>query len=179
MSAVNKTSSDKVGMIRLVLAGVLTAVGLFGWWMSYDINSADAAKNRALSDSSLTSRVQSEVSRGLAAVLSIDFGNLGQAEAMAKEVLTGEAIKEYDTLMQGLIKRADGRQLVLSASVKSAAVKTLSEDEATLLVFLDQTSEGEVDRKTGKAEKSVSAAQLSVKAVKVANVWKISGLKTL
>jgi Mce-associated membrane protein len=63
---------------------------------------------------------------------------------------------------------------VLSAEVQSAAVKTLTDSTATLLVFLDQSSQRASDKQA-----SVSAAQLQVDAAKVGSTWRITGLKPL
>lgn len=159
---------------RVVVAGLMVAVGLFGLWMAYDLTSTDSAQNKALTDAAATSRVQSEVSRGLTSVLSYDYSNPGQTEAAAREVLTGNASKEYETLLKSLDARAPGQKLVLTAVVQSVGVKNLTDKDATLLVFLDQSSQRAED-----GEASYSAAQLSVKATKVGNAWKISGLTPL
>lgn len=159
---------------RVVLAGLLVAVGLFGWLMAHDLTSTASAQNKALVDAAATSRVQSEVSRALTSVLSYDHANPGQTEAAARDVLTGDASKEYETLLKSLAERAPGQQLVLTAVVQSAGVKKLTDNEASLLVFLDQSSQRAED-----GEASYSAAQLSVKAKKVGKVWKISGLTPL
>lgn len=159
---------------RVALAGLLVAVGLIGWLMANNLTSTTSAKNLALTDAAATSRVQSEVSRGLTSILSYDYANPGQAEAAAREVLTGDAGKEYETLLASLEKRAPGQKLVLTAVIQSVGVKDLTDKEASLLVFLDQSSQRAED-----GEASYSAAQLSVKAKKVGKTWKISGLTPL
>lgn len=159
---------------RVALAAVLVAVGLLGWLMAHDMTSTASAQNTAMVDAAATSRVQSEVSRALTSVLSYDHANPAQTETAAREVLTGDASKEYETLLKTLAERAPGQQLVLTAVVQSAGVKKLSDTEASLLVFLDQSSQRAEDN-----EASYSAAQLAVKAKKVGKVWKISGLTPL
>lgn len=159
---------------RVALAGLLVAVGLFGWWMTYDLTSTSSAKNMALTDAPATAKVQSEVSRALTSVLSYDYSNPAQTETAARDVLTGNASKEYETLLKSLDARAPGQKLVLTAVVQSVGVKNLSDKDASLLVFLDQSSQRAED-----GEASYSAAQLSVKATKVGKVWKISGLTPL
>lgn len=158
----------------VAIAGLLVAIGLFGWWMAYDTGSTASAQNKALTDAAATSRVQSEVSRALTSVLSYDYANPAQAETAAREVLTGNASKEYETLFKSLAERAPGQKLVLTAVVQSVGVQKLTDQNATMLVFLDQSSQRAEDK-----EASYSAAQLSVKATKVGKVWKISGLTPL
>jgi Mce-associated membrane protein len=63
---------------------------------------------------------------------------------------------------------------VLSAEVQSVAVKTLSPSTATLLVFLDQSSQRATDKQA-----SVSAAQLQVDAARIGGEWKVTSLKPL
>lgn len=159
---------------RVALAAVLMVVGLLGWWMAYDERSADAAQNRALTDAAATARVQSEVSRALTSVLSYDYADPARTQNAAKQVLTGAASKEYDTLLRSLQQRAPGQKLLLTAAVQSTGVKELTDDTASLLVFLDQSSQRAEDR-----EASFSAAQLAVKAKKVGNAWKITSLQPL
>jgi Mce-associated membrane protein len=89
-------------------------------------------------------------------------------------VLAGKARTEYDTLFASLQQRAPGQQLQLTAQVQAIGVKELRGDKATLLVFLDQSSQRAADK-----ESSVSAAQLSVTAEKKDGSWKITGLKPL
>ncbi|MFI5430111.1 hypothetical protein [Aeromicrobium sp. UC242_57] len=94
---------------RIALAGLLVAVGLLGWWMAHDLTSTDSAQNKALTDSAATSRVQSEVSRALTSVLSYDYADPARTQTAAREVLTGDASKEYETLIESLAKRAPGQ----------------------------------------------------------------------
>lgn len=159
---------------RVALAGLLVAVGLLGWWMAHDLTSTDSAQNKALTDAAATSRVQAEVSKALTSILSYDYADPARTQTAAREVLTGGASKEYETLLASLAERAPGQELVLTASVQAVGVKTLSDDKATLLVFLDQSSQRAKDN-----ESSYSAAQLSIAAKKVGKVWKISGLTPL
>lgn len=161
-------------VLPLALAVVLLAVGLVGWWMSYDLRGDDSATNGAVIDSKQTAQVQASVSQGLARVLTYDFADPGSTEAAADAVLSGKARSEYDTLFASLQERAPGQQLRLTAQVQAIGVKELRGDTATLLVFLDQSSQRASD-----SESSVSAAQLSVTATKQGSTWRITGLKPL
>jgi len=159
--------------VPIALAVVLFAVGLVGSWMAFDLRS-DASDNSAVVDSKATARVQASVSQSLARVLTYDFQDPASTEAAADVVLAGKARTEYDTLFASLQERAPGQQLALTAQVQAIGVKELRGDSATLLVFLDQSSQRAEDD-----ESSVSAAQLSVTAKKRGGVWKITGLKPL
>lgn len=156
------------------LAAVLIAVGLVGWWMTYSLRSDDPSSNAAVVDSKATAQVQAAVSQALGRVLTYDFQDPASTEAAADSLLAGKARAEYDTLFTSLQQRAPGQELKLTAQVQAIGVKELSDDKATLLVFLDQSSQRATDN-----ESSVSAAQLSVTAEKTGDTWKITALKPL
>ncbi|MGH1562163.1 hypothetical protein [Mumia sp. DW29H23] len=158
----------------VILSALMLAVGVVGLWMAYDLRSADAAQNLAVVDEDATAEVQSEVSQALVSVLSYDYADPAPTEQAADQVLAGDAREEYDKLFAALEERAPGQQLTLTAQVQVAAVKTLDDDSAELLVFLDQSSQRATDK-----EASVSAAQLSVQAEKVDGAWKVTGLTPL
>ena len=160
--------------LPLAVAAVLIAVGLVGWWMSFDLRGDDSVTNGAVIDSKQTAQLQTSVSQALGRVLTYDFQDPATTEAAADAVLSGKARKEYDTLFASLQERAPGQQLKLTAQVQAIGVKELRGDTATLLVFLDQSSQRASD-----SESSVSAAQLSVTAKKQGSTWKITSLKPL
>ncbi|TNC52284.1 hypothetical protein [Mumia zhuanghuii] len=158
----------------LALLVALTVFGLVGAWMAYDIRSTPSGQNLAVVDTTATAEVQSEVSRALTRVLSYSYDDPSPTEEAAEEVLSGDARAEYDTLFASLQERAPGQQLILTAQVQMAAVKELTDDTATLLVFLDQSSQRANDK-----EASVSAAQLAVTAKKVEGAWTVTELTPL
>lgn len=160
--------------LPLALAAVMVAVGAVGFWQARDLRTTPAAENLALVDATATTEVQAEVSQALVRVLSYDFSDPATTEQAADEVLAGKAREEYDTLFASLQERAPGQELMLSAQVQVAAVKHLSDTTASLLVFLDQTSQRATDK-----EASISAAQLAVDARKVDGTWRITGLDPL
>jgi Mce-associated membrane protein len=160
--------------LAVAAAVVLLAVGGFGFWRDHQLRDTDATHNHALVDATATSQVQSQVSQALVKVLSYDYADPTPTQQAAAKLLAGDARKQYDTLFTTLQQKAPGQQLVLTAEVQSAAVKTLTDSTATLLVFLDQSSQRASDKQA-----SVSAAQLQVDAAKVGSTWRITGLKPL
>lgn len=160
--------------VALVAAALMLAVGIVGFSRAHDLRSGDSSRNHALVDATATAEVQSQVSQALAKVFSYDYADPATTQEAAAKLLAGQARSQYDTLFKTLEQKAPGQQLVLSAQVQSAAVKTLTDSTATLLVFLDQSSQRKTD-----SEASVSAAQLSVDATKTGGVWKVTGLKPL
>lgn len=167
----------RAGLLRyglLGLATVVLAAGLFTWWQAHDLKTSPAAANHALADGAATAEVQNQVSQALTAVLSYDYARPAKSKAVADDLLRGDARKEYATLVESLRKKAPDQKLVLTAQVQVSGVKELHDGTAELLVFLDQTS-----RRKGDNETSVSAAQLSVTAEKMAGHWRITGLEPL
>ncbi len=158
----------------LALAAVMLAVGAVGWWMALDQRRGSAADNKAVIDATASAQVASEVSNGLTQVLSYDFADPARTTEALDVVLAGDARKEYDTLFASLQERAPGQELVLTAEVQGAAVKELTDDTASLLVFLDQSSQRADDK-----EASISAAQLAITAKKTKGAWRITSLKPL
>lgn len=156
------------------IAAVLIVIGAVGWWMAIDPGGDSAADNRAIIDATTTAEVQAEVSSGLTQVLSYDYADPSRTTVALDAVLAGDARKQYDILFEDLQKNAPGQQLTMSAEVKTAAVKELSDTEAKLLVFLDQRSE-----RAGDKEASISAAQLAITAEKIKGAWLITGFKPL
>jgi Mce-associated membrane protein len=167
VSAVRRTAP-------LVLAALLLAVGIVGWWMSITLRHSGASDNAAVVDSKTTAQVQASVTQTLGRVLTYDYQDPRTTEVAADELLAGAARSEYATLFASLQKRAPGQKLQLTAEVQAIGVTQLRGSKAELLVFLDQSS-----RRAKDDQASVSAAQLTVTAQKMGDRWKITGLKPL
>ncbi|KRF19030.1 hypothetical protein ASG90_03885 [Nocardioides sp. Soil797] len=158
--------------LLLVIAGVFLIVGVFGWVMSRD--ASPAVENEALSDKATTSEVSTAVAKALTGVLSYDYADPSVSEKIADNVLTGDAREEYDRLFEAMSEKAPGQKLVLTAQVQASAVKELKDDDAKLLVFVDQVSQRAQDK-----EASLSAAQLQITAKMVDGAWTITELQPL
>jgi Mce-associated membrane protein len=163
-----------VRWVAVAAAAVMLAVGIVGFAKAHGLRSGDAQRNHALVDATGTAEVQSQVSQALVKVFSYDYSNPTVTQQAAAQLLAGKARTQYDTLFKTLQEKAPGQQLVLTAQVQTAAVKTLTDSTATLLVFLDQSSQRKSD-----AEASVSAAQIAVDATKIDGIWKVTGLDPL
>lgn len=157
-----------------VLVVLMLVIGAIGWIRAAQLNDNSSARNLSVVDRAATTEVVDAVSRGLVAVLSYAYDDPGTTQAAADQVLTGAAQSQQKTLFAELSKKAPGQKLTLSARVEAAGVTKLDSSHATLLVFLDQSSQRASDKQA-----TVSAAQLSVTAVRVDGVWKISGLQPL
>jgi Mce-associated membrane protein len=163
---VTRLMAATLGTALLVLAGVL-------FWQTQSMQD-EPVTNRALIDEQPSDDVSTFVSRGLTQVFSYSWAQPDATRAAADEVLSGQAREEYDTLYADLQQRAPGQKLDLTAEVQVAAVQELTQDRATLLVFVDQRSTRAQDE-----ESSVSAAQLSITVERDGAVWAITGLEPL
>lgn len=163
-------------VIGALLAVLLLAVGCAVWSgvRAHELRTGPSGGNLALSDPAATQEVIARVSAGLKAAFSYDYANLGRTERSAALALTGRAATEYRSRFAAMAKRAKAGKLVRGTSVRSIGVRELSEDHATLLVFLDQ----QTARGSGGTPVS-STATLDVHAVVVDGGWRISAITSL
>lgn len=121
-----------------------------------------------------TAQVQHEVSAALAELftyeLRADRRTAPNADA-ARRLLTGDAVGEYDALLDRVRAAAAGRDVRVSAEVVAIGVQRLAGDRATLLAFLDQAS---VDAATDRWR--LGSAQLRVTAEHT-DRWRIASLR--
>lgn len=158
----------------LVLAALLVAAAAVAFWQADVARGRDNVGNHAVVGVAATTEVQSAVSSALVRVFSYDYADPAPTQQAADDLLAGRAREQYDLLFAALQEKAPGQQLVLTAQVQVAAVKELTARSATLLVFLDQASQRATDQ-----ESAVSAAQLSVRATRTGDTWKVTGIEPL
>ncbi|RZQ63288.1 hypothetical protein EWH70_16305 [Amycolatopsis suaedae] len=158
-----------------VLAAVtLVAAGAAVWmWLEADRLAGDTG-NRALADAEATRVVTEQVTAGVKAVFSYDHANLARTERAARDVLVDGAVEQYRRGFAAARAQAEQERLVRTTTVRAAGVRTLSGDQARLLVFLDQ----QTLRPDGSPPQS-APAHLDVGARKVDGVWKIADLVAL
>jgi Mce-associated membrane protein len=160
--------------VALCLAVALLAGAGYLGWQARELRNDPVLENRAMLDEEAGSAIATAVSRGLIQVLTYDWREPEATRAAADQVLGGQAREEYDTLFDSLQDRAPGQKLTLTAQVQVAAVQRLGERDATLLVFVDQSSTRAKDDNS-----SVSAAQLRVEVERQDGEWVITGLQPL
>lgn len=132
-----------------------------------------AAENRALVDVDATEEVAERVSEGLKAVFSYDHANLERTEQAVDLALTGAAARQYRAEFEKAATQARVGKLVRSSTVRSIGVRTLTDDRARLLVFLDQQT------LPPKGAAKSSTATLDVTAVRLPEGWRIAEIRTL
>jgi Mce-associated membrane protein len=136
------------------------------------LDQAPPMANTALVDTAATSEVEAQVKTAIENSFSYDYTDTARTEKAARAVLVGDAMRQYEQLFGQVRTQAAEQKLVLVSTVRAIAVKTLSGDDATLLVFVDQQA---VRADNGNTSTS---AQLRVVAHK-AGSWQVTGLTVL
>ncbi|MEU4252057.1 hypothetical protein AB0F15_32020 [Amycolatopsis sp. NPDC026612] len=160
-------------MTRVLALVVVLALGCTVWF-GIETTSLSAGDNAALVDLSATADVSSEVSDAVKAVFSYDYANLARTERAASDVLTGDAVRQYQTQFASARTRATSEKLVRTTTVRAVGVRSLRGDEASLLLFLDQQTVAQ-----GGGAPSSTVAQLAVTAKRVDGRWKLATLTAL
>ncbi|MFC7495152.1 MULTISPECIES: hypothetical protein [unclassified Nocardioides] len=75
------------------------------------------------------------------AVLSYDYRRLEAGVADTTPLLTGDAEREYADVQEPLARSAPGLKAVVSADVKESTVLESDDDNARVLLFVDQLSQ--------------------------------------
>jgi len=157
-----------VGVVLAIAAAVVAVAGAGA------ASEEAAAANRAVVDAAATSAVTGQISDGVETVFSFDSKDMAKTERAAQELLTGDAIAQYNTLYGQLKQLAPAQGLTLSTKVKSIAVQTLTGDRADVLVFADQQA-----TRAGADAPSVGGAQLRLLAAQAGGKWRIAGITVL
>ncbi len=160
-------------MTRVLALVVVLALGCTVWF-GIETTSLSAGDNMALVDLPATADVSSEVSDAVKAVFSYDYANLARTERAAAELLTGDAVHQYQTQFASARTRATSEKLVRTTTVRAVGVRSLRGDEASLLLFLDQQTVTQ-----GGGAPASSVAQLAVTAKRLDGRWKLATLTAL
>ena len=131
-----------VRRLTLVLAVLVllaaTGVGV-AWWRA-EQGSADVAPNGALVGDEPRTQVQVAAVDLTQRTLSYDYKTLKNDMEVARPRMTPSFRKEYDATMAQVRANTVKNQIVLEAVVVSSAIIKATEHQATVLVFLNQTT---------------------------------------
>ena len=162
-----------VGLV-LVLLLVAVACGVGAYFMRGAATEASLAyptNNQALIDKPATEQVTAAVSTAIESAYSYDYRQLDANENRTLGLLTGSYVDEYKGNFAQIRQIAPQTQLELQSTVSQIGVETLNDDDAKLLVRLDQAV-----RQGGNPNPTAGHIQLSVTAEKVDGQWKVSGV---
>lgn len=156
----------KAAVVIIVVAMAATI-----WFL---IDQAPPTANTALVDTATTSQVEAQVKTAIENSFSYDYTDTARTEKAARAVLVGDAMREYEQLFDKVRTQAAQQQLVLVSTVRAIAVRELSGDDATLLVFVNQQAV-----RTGDNGNTSTSAQLGVVAHRSGDGWWVTGLTVL
>lgn len=162
---------------RLTLLGAAVIVlGAFGVWATvhaHSLRDSSAQDNVAVTDGAATAAVRGQITAAIDSVFSYRYNSTATTRRAAQRVLTGSAIRQYDTLFSLVERRAPAEKLVLTTRVVDSGVEFLTQSRARVLVFADQQ-----DTVAGTQQSSYAGSMLAVTAVEQDGRWKISGIDT-
>lgn len=166
-----RRSTVLAGLTAVLVLAVACAV----WFgiESQSLRGGQSAESVALADPEATEEVIEQVSAALKTAFSYDYANLEPARRDIALALTGSAERAFHQHWPGIAKRAKAQKEVRASTVRSIGVRTLTEDRAVLLVFLDQQV---LSARDGRES---STSTLDVTAVRVDGAWRVSVVSTL
>ncbi|CAM06020.1 Mce-associated membrane protein [Saccharopolyspora erythraea NRRL 2338] len=153
----------------LVATAVFAVVALFFGLQVRSLQETGPAANDALTDGPATSEINGQVTDAVAKVFSYDFADTAKTERAANEVLTGQAVDEYNRLFATVKQQAPLQKLVVTTTVKASGVTRLQGDRAEVLLFVDQQAV-----RTDSGQTNVGPAQIVVGVEKHGDRWKIN-----
>jgi Mce-associated membrane protein len=157
--------------MRVSIAVIVLALAATVWFL---VNQKPPADNSALVDTATTSQVKGQVRTAIENSFSYDYTDTARTEKAARNVLVGDAMRQYEQLFGQVRTQAAAQKLVLVSTVRAVAVRELHNDDATLLVFVDQQAV-----RTGDNGNTSTSAQLRVVAHRTADTWRVTGLTVL
>jgi Mce-associated membrane protein len=158
------------------LGAVTVVLGGFGVWATLHASSLRgnaAAQNTALTDGPATAAVRREISAAVNTIFSYNYAHTAVTKQAAQGVLTGPAVRQYNTLFALVTKNAPAQKLIVTTRVTSTGVELLNGGRARLLVFANQQ-----DTRAGTGQTSYAGAMFAVTALRQGSRWKIESIDT-
>lgn len=155
-----------IGAASVLLAGFAVVAGI-------EAHGKQSDRNAALTDASATGQVRRQVSAAINTIFSYNYQDTGATRTAAQRLLTGPAVRQYDSLFRLVEQDAPKQHLVLTTKVTDVGVELLIGDRARLLIFADQRDTRQTTQQT-----SYAGAMFAVNAVRQGGRWKIESIDT-
>jgi Mce-associated membrane protein len=152
-----------------VLGGLASVAAI----QAHSLRSDQASGNMALTDAATTSQVRRQVTSAINTIFSYNYADTATTRAAAQRLLTGPAVREYDSLFRLVQQDAPAQHLVLTTKVTDAGVELLVGGRARVLIFADQR-----DTRKTTSQTSYAGAMFAVNAVLRDGRWKIENIDT-
>ena len=162
--------------IAAALGAATVVLGGFGVWATLHANSersSAAAQNTALTDGPATAAVRRQIAAAVNTIFSYNYANTAATRRAAQGLLTGPAVRQYNTLFALVTKNAPAQKLIVTTRVTNTGVEMLNGDRARLLVFANQQ-----DTRAGTSQTSYAGAMFAVTALRQGGRWKIENIDT-
>lgn len=159
-----------------IMAAVTVLLGGFGAWATVHASSLRgqaAQQNSALVDASTTATVRQQIDSAVATIFSYNYADTAATRQAAQRLLTGPAIKQYNSLFALVERQAPAQKLVVVTTVTNSGVELLTGGQARLLLFVNQQ-----DTRSGTSQTSYGGAMLAVTAIYQSGRWKIENIDT-
>lgn len=166
-----KRSSVRSRTIATGAIGVVLLAAAIVFGVLYG-NVRSTMANHSMSDPIATQQVKGQVEDAVKKVFSYQWNKLDAHEADVNNVLAkdGKVRKQYDMLFPDVKKRAPKQKLTVTTKVTYSSVLNLTDDSASLLVYLEQSSWRGNDQKN----KSAGGGFLRVDAKLLGDKWRIA-----
>lgn len=158
-----------LGVVTVLLGGF----GALATVQAHNQRAANAQQNLALTNGPATSAVTHQVSSAIQTIFSYSYTDTAKTRRDAQNLLTGQAISQYNQLFSLVQKDAPAQKLVVTTSVTNAGVEFLTGGLARVLIFANQQ-----DSRAGTGQTSYAGAMFAVIAVRTGGTWKISNIDT-
>lgn len=178
MTAVQRPARfpSRENIIRALVAAAVVcaclAIGLGG--AAHTLRSNPVARNEALVDTASTGAASKQVGDAVRTAFSYDHADPAATRTGAQDVLTGNAVQQYNELFEQVERVAPEQRLTFSTTVRAIGVQRLTGDRARLLVFVDQQG-----IRADTADRRSGSAQLGVSARHIDGQWKVSEIDVL
>ena len=162
--------------ITAALGAATVVLGGFGVWATVHASSersSVAAQNTALTDGPATAAVRREIAAAVNTIFSYNYANTAATRRAAQGLLTGPAVRQYNTLFALVSKNAPAQKLVVTTKVTNSGVELLNGNRARLIVFANQQ-----DTRAGTGQTSYAGAMFAVTALRQGGRWKIENIDT-
>lgn len=176
----NRGGEVAAGRKPVALVAVLLVVAVLGGVAAYffsgraaEASLAFPTNNTALIDQAATEQVTTDVTKAVEAAYSYDSTQLDASENRALTMLTGSYVDQFKQNFNQVRQLGPKANLSLQSKVAAIGVETLSDDNATLLVMLNQ-----VGHRGDSPQPLTANIRLSVTAEKVGGQWKVSEVDT-
>jgi Mce-associated membrane protein len=168
--------AGRVRVAAVALGAVTVVLAAFGVWATleaHSLRSGAAPQNTAVVDGPATKAVRQQIARAVNTVFSYSYADTAATRRAAQSLLTGPAIRQYNTIFALVIKDAPAQKLVVRTRVTNSGVELLTGNQARVLVFANQQ-----DTRAGTNQTSYAGALFAVTAVRQGGRWKIENIDT-